>query len=117
MYDYNFKRTSSTVVWNMFLRLRCEDCHYVQLVTFSWPLLRILVSAAFVHPAFIRPRMLFSVCQTELWCAAHGIKRQPCWLMICHPMSPFGNGYCVSHTCHLAPQVEEKGMCIMNIHW
>jgi ribosomal protein S27E len=59
-----------------FLRVRCEDCHHEHLVAFSWPLLRIHAHAAFVHPARHHAEGFDVVCQTQLRCAANGIKRR-----------------------------------------
>jgi ribosomal protein S27E len=76
-----------------FLRVRCEDCHHEQLVAFSWPLLRIHAPAAFVHPARHHAEVFSRGLPDQVAVRGEWQKVLPCWLMMCCPMSPLGNGY------------------------
>jgi hypothetical protein len=76
-----------------FLRVRCEDCHHEHLVAFSWPLLRIHAPAAFVHPARHHAEGFSRGLPDPAAVRGEWQKAPPCWLMMCCPMSPLGNGY------------------------
>ena len=81
---------------NRFLWVRFEGCHHEHLVAFSWPLLRIHAPAAFVLPARHHAEGFSRGLPYPVAVRGEWQKAPPCWLMMCCPMSPLGNGYWAS---------------------
>ena len=80
MCGQNLKRTSSAVVWNM------GFCEYVVKIVIMSTWLRSVVNAEDFSRGLPDPAVVRGEWQ----------KAPPCWLMMCCPMSPLGNGYWAS---------------------